>query len=57
MIVKLGMDHRGLEVYKVVFFFINDDHGLTLTCFTARSNFVEIAYCAETRPRYQGPRL
>ena len=35
MILKLGMQHPGLEVYKV---YINDDTGLTLTYFTARSN-------------------
>ena len=28
MILKLGMDHQGLKVYKV---YINDDPGLTLT--------------------------
>ena len=33
---KLGMDHQGLKVYKM---YINDDPGLTLTYFTARSNF------------------
>ena len=36
MILKLGMKHQGLKVYKV---FINDDPGLTLTYFTARSNW------------------
>ena len=39
MILKLGMSHRGLKVYKVC---INDDPGLTLTYFTARSNWVTI---------------
>ena len=37
MILKLGMKHRGLELYKV---YINDDPGLTMTYFTARSNWV-----------------
>ena len=36
MILKLGMYHRGLKLYKV---YINGDPGLTLTYFTARSNF------------------
>ena len=31
MILKLGMQHQGLKLYK-------DDPGLTLTYFTARSN-------------------
>ena len=50
MILKLGMDHRGLKVYKV---YINDDPVLTLTYFMQRSNVVKIAYCAYTRPRCQ----
>ena len=37
MILKLEMKHRGLKLYKV---YINDDPGLTLTYFTARSNWV-----------------
>ena len=37
MIFNLGMYHLGLELYKV---HINDDPGLTLTYFTARSNWV-----------------
>ena len=37
MILKLGMKHRGLKLSKV---YINDDPGLTLTYFTARSNWV-----------------
>ena len=37
MILKLGMKHWGLKFYKV---YINDDPGLTLTYFTARSNWV-----------------
>ena len=35
MILKLGMYNWGLKVYKV---YINDDPGLTLTYFMARSN-------------------
>ena len=37
MILKLGMQHQGLKLYKV---YINDDPGLTLTYFMARSNWV-----------------
>ena len=37
MILKLGMQHRELKFYKV---YINDDPGLTLTYFMARSNWV-----------------
>ena len=37
MILKLGMYKWGLKLYKVN---INDDPGLTLTYFTARSNLV-----------------
>ena len=37
MILKLGMLHRGLKLYEVN---INDDTGLTLTYFKARSNWV-----------------
>ena len=49
-ILKLGMDHGELMVYKV---YINEDPGLTLTYFTARSNLCKIAYCAFTWPRYK----
>ena len=41
--LELGMDHQGLNVYKV---YINDDAGLTLTYFTARSKLVKIAQSA-----------
>ena len=37
MILKFGMQHQGLKLYKV---YINDDPGLTLTYFTTRSNLV-----------------
>ena len=37
MTLKLGMKHQGLKLYKV---YINDDPGLTLTYFMARSNWV-----------------
>ena len=37
MIWKLDMYHWGLKLYKT---YINDDNGLTLTYFTARSNWV-----------------
>ena len=41
MILKLDMQHLGLKLYKVC---INGDPGLTLTYFTARSNFVIRAF-------------
>ena len=41
MILKLGMQHRGLELYKVC---INDEHGLTLTFLSERSNLVACAF-------------
>ena len=44
MILKLGMQHRGLEVYKIN---MNDDPGLTLTNFTARSNWVAYTFNGE----------
>ena len=34
MILKLGMKHQGLELYKI---YKNHDTGMTLTFFTARS--------------------
>ena len=34
MILKLGMKHQGMELYKV---YVNHDPGMTLTYFTARS--------------------
>ena len=37
LILKLGMQHQGLKLYKV---YINGDPGLTLTYFTAGSNLV-----------------
>ena len=41
MILKLAMQHWGLKHYKVN---INDEPGLTLTYFTARSNLVDCAF-------------
>ena len=41
MILKLGMKHWGLKLYKV---YINDDPGLTLTYFTKRSNCVTCTF-------------
>ena len=43
MIWKLDMQHRELEVSKF-FFIINDDPGLTLTHFTARSNLAAYVF-------------
>ena len=40
MTLKLGMQHQVLEYYQVS----NDDPGLTLTYFTARSNLVPYAF-------------
>ena len=37
MVLKLGMEHQGLDVYEV---YINDDLWLTLTYFNARSNLL-----------------
>ena len=41
MILKLGMQHQVLKLYKV---YINGDPGLTLTYFTAMSNLVTKAF-------------
>ena len=41
MILKLGMSHMGLKLYKVD---INEYPGLTLTYFTARSNLVAYTF-------------
>ena len=41
MILKLGMYHCGLTLYKV---YIDDDPGLTLIYFTARSNWVACTF-------------
>ena len=41
IILKHGMQHQGLKLYKV---YINDDPGLTLTYFTARSNWVAYTF-------------
>ena len=44
MTLKLGMQHQVLEYYKV---YSNNDPGLTLTYFTARSNLVLYAFVWE----------
>ena len=44
MTLKLGMQHWVLEYYQVC---SNDDPGLTLTYFTARSNLVPYAFVWE----------
>ena len=41
MILKLGMKHQGMEVYKI---YINHDPGMTLTIFMARSTQVAHAF-------------
>ena len=40
MIMKLGMKHQGMELYKV---YVNYDPGMTLTYFMARSTKSYIA--------------
>ena len=42
MILKLGMQHQELKLYKA---YINDDPGLIMPYFTSRSNWV--AYTLE----------
>ena len=44
MTLKLGMQHRVLKYYQVC---LNDDPGLTLTYFTARSNLVPYVFVWE----------
>ena len=44
MTLKLGIQHRVLEYYHVC---SNDDPGLTLNYFTARSNLVPYAFVWE----------
>ena len=44
MTLKRGMHHRVYEYYQVC---SNDDHGLTLTYFTARSDLVPYAFVWE----------
>ena len=44
MTLKLGMQHRVLEYYQI---YLNDDPGLTLTYFMARSNLVPYAFVWE----------
>ena len=44
MTLKLGMQHRVLEYYQI---YSNDDPGLTLTFFTARSDLVPYAFVWE----------
>ena len=41
MILKLCMQHRPIELYKV---YINGEPGLTLTYFMARSNLVPCVF-------------
>ena len=46
MTLKLGMQHQVLEYYQVC---SNDDPGLTLTYFTAKSNLVPYCFCMGKR--------
>ena len=45
MTLNLGMQHWVLKYYQI---YSNDDPGLTLTYFTARSNLVPYAFVWET---------
>ena len=44
MTLKVGMQHWVLEYYQV---YLNEDLGMTLAYFTARSNLVPYAYVRE----------
>ena len=44
MTTKVGMQHRAFEYYQVC---SNDDPGVTLTFFTARSNLIPYAFVWE----------
>ena len=48
MMLKLGMKHQRLKLYKV---YINDDPGLTLTYFTARS--IGLPICLNVENSYK----
>ena len=50
MIMKLGMEHYVLKLYKV---YMNDDPELTLTHFKTMSNLVKLVFVFVRRPRYQ----
>ena len=41
MILKLGMKHQGMEVYKI---YVNHDPGMNLTYFRARSTYVAYVF-------------
>ena len=46
MILKLCMQHRVFENYQIC---SNDDPGLTLTCFKARSNLLFLGFYMEKK--------
>ena len=46
MTLKVGMQHQVLKYYQVC---SNDDPGLTMTYFTARSNLIPYAFVWEKR--------
>ena len=54
MTVKLGMRHWLLEYYQIC---SNDDNGLTLTYFTARSNLVQFVLCGKMLKLYISKKL
>ena len=54
MTLGLGMQHRGLELNKVC---SNDDLGLTLTFFTARSNLLPYVFIWNVSKSFNGQNL
>ena len=50
MILKLGMQHQGLKLYKV---YINDDPGLTSTYFMTISNLPKIVFVLTVGPDFR----
>ena len=50
MMLKLGIQHQGLKLYKD---YINNDPGLTLTYLRARSNWVAYRFeCGKTFTKF-----
>ena len=50
MIMKLGMEHHLLKLYKV---YKNGDPELACTHFKTMSNLAKLVFCNYSRPRYQ----
>ena len=54
MIMKLGMEHYVLKLYKVfIIIYINYDPELTLTYFKTMSNLAQTCFCTYSRPRFE----